>query len=103
MKLLHLTFHFEFTERIEAILDAREVRNYVRIPMVPGKDRTGKHQGTQVHPGNVTIIQAQVPEDVLDGLMDDLSAFRRERQTHRHLEAIAWPVERRLEDDGDDG
>lgn len=96
MKLLHLSFHFEYGEMIESILDRHEVADYVRYSMVEGKDRDGKHFGTQVFPGNVTAIQAQVPDEKVDALLDDLQSFRQEKDAHRHLQALIIPVERRL-------
>ncbi|MFH1747849.1 MAG: PG0541 family transporter-associated protein [Planctomycetota bacterium] len=96
MKLLHLSFHFEYADIIERILDQHEVSEYARYSMVEGKDRDGKHFGTQVFPGNITAIQAQVPEDKIDTLFDDLQAFREEKDAHRHLQALILPVERQL-------
>jgi hypothetical protein len=97
MKLLHLTFHFEYGERIEAILDRHEIRDYVRLPMMEGKDLEGKHYGSQVFPGSTSVVQAQVPEDKVEGVFEDLRAFKEERRSHRHLEALLLPVEARLE------
>jgi hypothetical protein len=42
MKLLHLTYHFEFSDQIEKILAAHDIRNYVRYARVAGK---GKRRG----------------------------------------------------------
>lgn len=97
MKLLHITFHFEFSENVEAILDRHGISDFVRIPMVEGRDRDGKHYGDQVFPGNVSFVQAQVAEDVLEDLLADLKAFKEEKESHRHLQALVLPVERRLE------
>jgi len=99
MKLLHLSFHFEYAEIIEAILDRHDIGEYARHSMIEGKDRDGKHFGTQVFPGNVTVIQAQIPQGKIDALFEDLQAFRREKDAHRHLQALILPVERRLHDD----
>lgn len=96
MKLLHLSFHFEYADIIERILDQHEVSEYARYSMVEGKDRNGKHFGTQVFPGNVTVIQAQVPEDKIDALFEDLQAFREEKDAHRHLQVLVLPIERQL-------
>jgi len=59
MKLLHLTYHFEFSDQIEKILDAHDIRNYVRYARVAGKDRDGRHDGTKVFPGHSSVVQAQ--------------------------------------------
>ena len=103
MKLVQITFHFEFSREIEQILDEQEVAHYVRVPMIEGKDDEGKHQGTQVYPGNVTLVQAMVNPDRLDDLLDALEEFRQARQTHEHLEALVLDVERRLGDSAEDG
>lgn len=96
MKLLHLSFHFEYSEIIDTILDKHEIDAFVRHPMIEGRDRDGKHYGTQAFPGNVTVVQAQVEEPKIDALFEDLGAFREQREAHRHLQAILLPVERRL-------
>lgn len=97
MKLLHITFHFEYWESIEVILDRNGISDFVRIPMVEGKDLNGKHYGDQIFPGNSSIVQAQVTEEVLGNLLADLQAFKEEKDSHRHLQALVLPVERRLE------
>lgn len=97
MKLMHITVHFEYSDAIEAILDHHEIRDYARYSMREGKDRDGKHYGSQVFPGNTTIFQAQVPEEKVDGIFADLKKFRESKPAHRHLEALLLPVERRLE------
>ena len=96
MKLLYLSFHFEYAEIIDAILDRHGLSDYVRYSMVEGKDRDGKHFGTQVFPGNVTVIQAHIQEDKIDALFNDLQVFRKEKDAHRHLTALILPVERQL-------
>jgi hypothetical protein len=96
MKLLQLSFHFEYTDLIEALLDRHEIGEYVRHSMIEGKDRDGKHFGTQVFPGSVTVVMAQVPEEKIDRLLKDLRAFRDQKDAHRHLQALVLPIERRL-------
>jgi len=96
MKLLHVTYHFQYSDFIEELLDNHEIKNYTRYPMVEGKDNQGKHFGTQVHPGNTSVVQAQVPEEGLDELLEDLREFRDAKQAHKHLDALVLPVERSL-------
>ncbi|MFW5930409.1 MAG: PG0541 family transporter-associated protein [Desulfosalsimonas sp.] len=96
MKFMHITFHFEYAEEIEQILDRHEIENFVRYPMLEGKDLEGKHYGTQVFPGSTTVVQAQIPEDRLDDVIDDLKAFREKKTAHRHIEAVIIPIEKRL-------
>ncbi len=97
MKLLHITFHFEYWENVEAILDKHEISDFVRIPMVEGKDRDGKQYGNQVYPGNSSIVQAQVREEKVDEVLADLREFKESKDSHRHLQALVLPVEQRLE------
>jgi len=97
MKLMHITIHFEYSDAIEAILDNHEIRDYARYAMREGKDRDGKHYGSQVFPGNTTIFQAQVPEEKVEDVFADLKKFRDAKPSHQHLEALLLPVEKRLE------
>ncbi|MFO7907127.1 MAG: PG0541 family transporter-associated protein [Planctomycetota bacterium] len=98
MKLLHIMVHFEFADAITQILDQHGVTTYARYPMIEGKDSEGKHYGTQVFPGNVAVIQAQVPEPKIDELMDRFKSFKEQKRAHEHLEAVVLPIERRLGD-----
>ncbi len=96
MKLVAITFHFEYTAAIEAILDRHGVAEYVRFPMIEGKDAEGKHFGSQVFPGNSSVVHAQVPDEALDAVFDELGRFRDAKPAHRHLQALVLPIERRL-------
>ena len=96
MKFMHITFHFEYSDNIEQILDRHEIENFVRYPMREGCDRDGKHYGTQVYPGSTTVVQAQVPDEQVEDMLRDLKAFRDEKNSHRHLEALVLPIEQRL-------
>lgn len=96
MKLIHITFHFEYTETIEGILDCHGVADFVRYPMMEGKDCDGKHFGTQVYPGSTSVVQAQVPEETVEAVFASLREFKEAKATRRHLEAVVLPVERKL-------
>ncbi|MFO8048151.1 MAG: hypothetical protein R6U29_03880 [Desulfosudaceae bacterium] len=96
MKLMHITVHFEFSEDIEEILNSNEIQNYVRYNMMQGQDRDGRHFGNQVFPGSITVIQAQVPENKIEPVFQDLTNFRESKPAHQHLEALILPVENRL-------
>ncbi|MFU8894651.1 MAG: PG0541 family transporter-associated protein [Luteolibacter sp.] len=96
MKFVHITVHFEYTDIIERLLDEHQVVDYVRYPMMEGKDRDGKHFGSQVFPGNFTIFQAQVREDQIDDLFEAMEKFRCSKPAHRHLQAVVLPIERSL-------
>jgi len=96
MKELQISIHFEYAEHIEALLDAHDVAHYVVIPRAEGRDREGHHDGSQVFPGTLTLIVAQVEGAAIAGIMDALRDFRDAKAAHRHLEAAVIPVEQRL-------
>ena len=96
MKLVAITFHFEYTEAIAEILDRSGIVDYVRFPMIEGKDVEGKHFGSQVFPGNSSVVHAQVLEENLDALLDELTRFRDAKPAHRHLTALVLPIDRRI-------
>jgi hypothetical protein len=96
MKLIQITVHFEYADDIQAMLDAQKVEHYVIYPMIEGKDINGKHEGTQVHPGNLTVFQAQLEDDRVDALYEKLRTFREARPSHEHVQALVLPIEKRL-------
>jgi multidrug efflux pump len=96
MKLLHITVHAEYTEAIDALLDGHRVADYVVHPFVHGRDRDGKHQGSQVFPGHLTLVLATVRDEQVDPLLDALDRFRRQKPAHAHLQAAVLAVERAL-------
>jgi len=96
VKLVHITYHFEFSDLIEKILDRNGIQNFVRSPMVEGKDSEGKHFGTQVFPGNTAMVQAQVQDDKVPRLLKELERFRSLKPSHQHLQAVVLPIEQRL-------
>ncbi len=93
MKLLQISFHFEFSDQIEALLDQHEVPHFVRYPRVQGLDRDGRQYGSKVFPGHLVVIQARVEDPAVDGLLDELRQFRERKQAHAHLEALVIAVE----------
>ena len=96
IKLVMIHFRFEYADEMEAILDRLGVASYVRYPMMEGKDRDGKHDGTQTFPGNISTIHVQVDETAVDRLFADLRRFREQKPAHAHLEAFVLPIERHL-------
>jgi len=101
MKLLHLTFQYQYTDQIERIFDDLDVHDYVRYPRVAGRDSDGKHDNSQTFPGNMTAVHAQLPEEKIDSLFEKLRAFRDEKSAHAHLRAVLLPIERMLGDQVD--
>ncbi len=93
MKLVHISFRFEYTDQVEEILDEEGVEDFVRYPMMEGLDQDGKHYGSQVFPGSVTVMQALVPDERLQGVLDRLQSFRERKKAHNHLRAAVLPVE----------
>lgn len=96
MKLMQITYHFEFSQAIEGILDKHNVENFARCQMEEGKDCDGKHYGTQVFPGNIAIVNAKVPDEKVEPIFEDLKAFKKDKKVHHHLRAIVIPIERTL-------
>lgn len=96
MKLLYISVHFEYADLIERLLDQHDVVDYITYSMLEGRDEEGRHEGSQVHPGNFTVVQAQVPEDRIEPIFRKLSKFRDQKSAHNHLEALVLPIERRL-------
>lgn len=96
MKWLHISFHFEFSETIEKMLDDHEITDFVQYTMIHGKDCDGKHYGSKVHPGNLTVIQALVPDERVEALLRDLEAFKDEKEAHCHLQALLFSIEKNI-------
>jgi hypothetical protein len=96
MKLVQITFRFEFSDDIEEILDNHGIADFVRTPFVDSRDRDGKHFGTKIFPGHGTLIQALVEEDAVVPLLEDLRGFREEKESHRHLRTLVLAVEQLL-------
>ncbi|MEX0886684.1 MAG: PG0541 family transporter-associated protein [Phycisphaeraceae bacterium] len=96
LKLVQIHVHFEYTDAIDVLLEHAGVRQFVRYPLMEGKDHEGRHHGTQIFPGNLTVFQAIVPEADVDRLFADLEHFRTEKRAHEHLQALVLPVERQL-------
>ena len=97
MKLLCIVFHFEYAEDIEAILDKHNIQDFVRYPMLESKDIDGKHFGTQVYPGNSSVVQALVDTESVQLLLNDLQTFKQAKSSQSHLQAFVVPIEQRLE------
>jgi hypothetical protein len=94
VRLVHVTFRFEFTDAVQRILDRHDVTDFVRYAMVEGSDRDGKHFGNQVYPGNMVAVQALVTPGQTEALLEDLRRFREEKPAHGHLCAAVLPIER---------
>jgi hypothetical protein len=96
MKFVMITFHFEFSEEIEAILEKHAVHDFVRYARVEGKDMSGRHYGTKVFPGHSTVVQARIEDDRVEALLDELRHFQQQEESHRHLTTLVMPVEAHL-------
>lgn len=94
MKLVILSVHFEYADVIEALVDRHDVAHYFVYPRIEGRDSEGFHEGSQVHPGNLTAVHIRMADEAVDGLLDDLEEFRREKKAHHHLEAMVLSVDR---------
>jgi hypothetical protein len=93
VKLVIISVHFEYADVIEAIVDRHDVRHYFAFPRIEGRDSEGFHEGSQVHPGNLTALHVRSADDAVPALLEDLERFRREKRAHAHLEAMVVPIE----------
>lgn len=96
MKWLHISFHFEFSETIEKMLDDHDISDFVQYSMIQGKDCDGKHHGSKVYPGNLAVFQALVPDEKAEDLLRDLKAFKDEKDAHCHLQALLFSIEKNI-------
>ena len=106
MKLVHVTFQIQYVDAVEAILERRGLGSWVRSGRIGGRDRDGRHDGSQAFPGNVTVIRALIRDEEVEGLLEELERFREDKSSHRHLVAAVLPVDRSIglgEQDGDGG
>ncbi|MFW5730349.1 MAG: PG0541 family transporter-associated protein [Desulfonatronovibrionaceae bacterium] len=97
MKLVHISFRFEYTEDVDLILQENQVADFVLYPMIQGRGQDGKHFGTQVFPGNFSVVQAAVEDHQVKRLLEDLQQFRQSKKSHEHLRAWVVPVEQGLD------
>lgn len=95
-KLVHIFHRFEFKEPIEAILDRHGVESFARVAMAEGRDKDGKHHGSQVFPGNMSLVQALVDDERVEALLDDLRRFKQARPAHGHVRVAVVGVDRFL-------
>lgn len=96
MKLLLVTFQFQYADEIEALLTSHGAADRVRHPRISGRDRDGRHEGSQAFPGHMAAIQAFVAEDQVEALLTALRNFRDAKPAHAHLRAAVLPLERTL-------
>ncbi|MDT8444202.1 MAG: hypothetical protein RQ722_07935 [Desulfuromonadales bacterium] len=93
MKLVQLSFHFEYADRIETLLDEHQVAHFIRHPRVQVLDADGRQYGSKVFPDHMMAIQARVDDERVEKLLEDLKAFRQDKTSHEHLEAVVIPIE----------
>lgn len=90
--LLHLCVQDQYSPAIEAILDRHRLQHWVRYDAIAGRDSDGKHQGSQVFPGSLSVVQATLAGADAPALLADLQGFRQAKAAHAHLHAILLPV-----------
>ena len=96
MKLVIISYRFEFSDKIEFFLEKHNIGNFVRLSRVEASDADGKHYGTKVYPSHGSVVQAQVPEKQLKEFLTDLETFKHEEDSHKHLSALVLPVENQV-------
>ena len=103
MKLVRVTYRFEFSAPIGEILAEQDVRDYTRRRDVQGRDADGLHQGSQAFPGHMEEVWAQVPDRQAESLLDALQQFRQLSASHEHLRAAVMEVGACLPGEDGDG
>ena len=101
MKLVQISFHFEYADRIEALLEQHEVPHFIRYPRVQGLDADGRQYGSKIFPGHMMVIQARFEDDQVESVLESLEEFRSDKPSHAHLEAMVIPVDQWLGPAGD--
>jgi hypothetical protein len=94
VKLVHITYRFEFTAAVESILDRNGIADFVRSPMIDSRDRDGKHFGSKIFPGNGAVVQAIVDDERVGPLLEELNGFREQKDSHLHLRVLVLAVDR---------
>lgn len=96
MKQVQVTVQSEYADLIREIFEQQEINYYVLIPRAEGRNRDGRHEGTQVFPGTLMLALVRVADDRVDSLLEKLREFRDEKAAHRHLEALVLPIDKQL-------
>jgi len=96
MKQVQISAQSEYADLIRNIFEHQSIDYYVLIPRTEGRNRDGRHEGTQVFPGTLMLAFVRVADDQVDSLLEKLAAFRDEKTAHRHLEAIVLPIDKQL-------
>lgn len=92
MKLVIITYRFEYQDRVEAMLRRAGVRDFLLIARAQGGDADGLHYGSQVHPGHLSQVQAQAEDQAARELLRLVGEFKQEKQAHRHVTALCLEV-----------
>jgi hypothetical protein len=96
MKLVLITYRFEYNEPLERILSEHGLQDFIRNPRVEGSDVDGKHYGSKIYPGHMAMVWAQVADDDVDALLEDIESFKKAKQGREHVTALVLGVERQV-------
>lgn len=96
MKLVMITYRFEYNEPMERILSRHGLVDYVRLPRAQGSDKDGKHDGSKIHPGHMAQVWAQVQDNDADSLLEDIKEFKNAKQGQEHVTALVLGVEKTI-------
>lgn len=96
MKLVMISCRFEYNGPVERILAKHEVQDFIRAPSVEGSDSDGKHMASKIHPGHMAQVWAQLEDEAVDALLEDLQAFKESKKAHGHLTALVLSVDKSL-------
>ncbi|MDY6842774.1 MAG: hypothetical protein SVW57_01595 [Thermodesulfobacteriota bacterium] len=95
MKSIFISFHSQYAERIEGILENVGVKEFIEVPKAVGGDITGKYFDTQVWPGYYSAIFIfALNDDAADEVFNKLKEFKEAREAHKHINIVRFCVEK---------
>ena len=84
-------------EQAIALLEEAGVSGYTKFSGASGRGETGRHEGTQVWPGQNTLILSAVPESLVPEVVQRLKGLHNSRPGHKlALKVFAFGVQELL-------
>lgn len=76
-KSIRIIYDSGIEERIEALLKARDVKKYIKVPNIHGVwGEKLKHMNTHVWPGTDSVIMVIVDNSIANNLSEDLKMLK---------------------------
>ena len=95
MKSIFISFHAQYAERIEGLLENAGVKEYIEIPKALGGDTTGKYFDSQIWPGYYSaIFMFALDDELAEEVFNNLTEFKEEREAHKHMRIVRFCVEK---------